>query len=61
MAKERIYEALADATRNCTTKVQYGKGEHSFKLLRLIAPDKVVAASPWARRFVEVVRAMSVK
>ena len=61
MAKERIYEALADATRNCTTKAQYGKGEHSFKLLRLIAPDKVMAASPWARRFVEVVRAMSVK
>ena len=56
MAKERIYEALAKATRNCTPKAQYGKGEHSFKLLRLIAPDKVTAASVWAKRFVDTVR-----
>ncbi|MGW8159241.1 MAG: DUF4276 family protein [Desulfoprunum sp.] len=56
IAKDRVYRALADATRNCTTKAQYGKGEHSFKLLRLIAPEKVTAASAWAKRFVDMVR-----
>ena len=56
MAKERNYETLAKATRNCTPKAQYSKGEHSFKLLRLIAPDKVTAASAWAKRFVDTLR-----
>ncbi|WP_203225773.1 MULTISPECIES: hypothetical protein [Pseudomonas] len=29
------------------------KGEHSFKLLGLIDPNKVCEASPWAKRFIE--------
>ena len=33
------------------------KGEHSFKLLAMIDPEKVVNASPWARRFVEALQA----
>ncbi|SDT35228.1 protein of unknown function [Pseudomonas asplenii] len=54
VAKERVYDAFAEATRNCKSKDQYGKGEHSFKLLALIDPAKVSEASPWAKRFFEV-------
>ena len=57
IAKEQLYRELARATRNCTTKGQYGKGEHSFKLLKMIDPDKVTAASAWAKRFVENAKA----
>ncbi len=52
VAKAQVYSALANATKDCKTKAQYGKGEHSFKLLGKIDPAKVTAASPWARRFV---------
>lgn len=54
--KAKIYADLADATRQCKTKGAYGKGEHSFKLLALIDPAKVVEASPWAKRFVETLQ-----
>ncbi|HMM44020.1 MAG TPA: DUF4276 family protein [Candidatus Macondimonas sp.] len=53
LAKNDVYDALRRATQNCKTKAKYGKGEHSFKLLAKIDPAKVVAASPWAQRFVE--------
>lgn len=51
VAKAQLYSALANATKHCKTKAQYGKGEHSFKLLGNIDPTKVTAASPWASRF----------
>ncbi|SEO46388.1 MULTISPECIES: DUF4276 family protein [Pseudomonas] len=51
--KDRLYQALAKATAKCKTKSRYGKGEHSFKLLGLIDPSKVTAASPWAKRFID--------
>lgn len=51
VAKEDVYSALKQATRDCETP--YGKGEHSFKLLERIDPAKVMAASPWAQRFVD--------
>lgn len=51
--KARVYESLSNATKDCKTKAQYGKGEHSFKLLAQIDPAKVTAASPWAKRFVD--------
>lgn len=54
--KQKIYAALATATRDCKTKSAYGKGEHSFKLLALVDPGKVMAASPWAKRFVETLQ-----
>lgn len=54
--KQQIYDALAKATRDCKTKSAYGKGEHSFKLLALVDPGKVMAVSPWARRFVETLQ-----
>ena len=52
LTKDMIYSALAEATKACRTKTQYGKGEHSFKLLARIDPALVAAASPWAKRFV---------
>jgi hypothetical protein len=58
VAKEQIYKSLAAATHACKTKAKYGKGEHSFKLLASIDPAKVVDASPWARRFVDVIKAV---
>lgn len=54
--KEQLYRSLANATKSCKTKAPYGKGEHSFKLLALVSSDRVTAASPWAKRFVDVVR-----
>jgi hypothetical protein len=52
VGKTQVYSALAKATKACKTKAQYGKDEHSFKLLGKIDPTKVTAASPWASRFV---------
>lgn len=51
--KQTLYTALANATRKCQKKGAYGKGEHSFKLLASIDPLLVVAASPWAKRFID--------
>jgi hypothetical protein len=56
--KQQIYTALATASRDCKTKSQYGKGGHSFKLLALTDPLKVIDASPWARRFIETLQTM---
>jgi hypothetical protein len=56
IAKAQVYQSLANATKNCKTKAEYGKGEHSFKLLARIDPDKVTAASGWAKRFVAEVK-----
>jgi len=53
IAKTHVLDGLKDATRDCKTKSTYGKGEHSFKVLALIDPAKVSAASPWARRLVD--------
>jgi hypothetical protein len=53
VAKDDVYSALKQATQNCKTKAEYGKGEHSFKLLARIDPAKAMDASPWARRFVD--------
>lgn len=56
VAKQQIYQSLADATKSCKTKAPYGKGEHSFKLLALIDPAKVAGNSGWAKRFINVMR-----
>lgn len=53
VSKKEIYDGMHRATSNCKTKAHYGKGDHSFKILLLIAPDKVRNASPWAKRFLE--------
>jgi hypothetical protein len=54
--KAQIYKSLIEATKSCGTKKPYGKGEHSFKVLAQIDPAKVIAASPWADRFVRMVK-----
>lgn len=56
ITKPQLYQALTDATRNCKTKAKYGKGEHSFTLLKLVDANKVLAASPWAQRFVDTTK-----
>ena len=56
ITKDQIFDSLAKATKECTPKGQYGKGEHSFHLLERIRPDVVETASPWARRFLEVLK-----
>lgn len=50
--KVEVYSALKAATRN-SRKGEYGKGDHSFKLLAEIDPAKVTNASPWAKRFID--------
>lgn len=56
IAKVSVYQALADATAACKAKAPYGKGEHSFKLLAGIDPDKVIAGSPRAAHFVTTLK-----
>jgi len=59
IAKKDLYDALKNATRNCKTKNAYGKGEHSFQLLAKIDPAMVSGASPWARRFLQILDRMA--
>lgn len=56
LSKDQVFSALARATQNCQAKGKYGKGEHSFKILARLAPERVVAASPWAKRLVDGVK-----
>ncbi len=51
--KAVVLDGLKRATRDTKTKGEYGKGAHSFELLGLIDADKVISASPWAKRLVE--------
>jgi hypothetical protein len=51
--KAKIENALKNATKGCKTKAAYSKGLHSFDLLALIDPQKVTAASHWAKRFID--------
>lgn len=56
ISKKKIYKALYDATKNCNTKGKYDKGKHSFDLLASTSVDKVTAASPWAKRFIDTAK-----
>jgi len=51
--KDTVLSSLYNASRD-TQKGSYVKGDHSFEILAMINPDKVVNQSPWARRFVTV-------
>ena len=51
VSKSDIEEGLKMATRQCT-KGRYDKGSHSFAILAELNPEKVISASPHARRFV---------
>lgn len=54
--RHELIKALETATMK-TTKGKYGKGRHSFKLLASTDPNKVMKVSPWAKRFVECLKA----
>lgn len=56
ITKTAVLDSLKNATRHCQSKGQYGKGDHSFRLLAQLDPAKVVAASPWAKRFVDTLK-----
>ena len=47
-----VENRLNQATRD-TQKGPYSKGKHSFEILENIDPAKVMAASPYAKRFIE--------
>jgi len=51
IAKTRVGQYLKDATKDCKTKRPYDKGDHSFKILGLIDPNKVKQAGFWTKRF----------
>jgi hypothetical protein len=53
--KADVLDGLDQAVRN-TSKGRYSKGEHPFRLLAIVDPSRVTAASPWASRFVAALR-----
>lgn len=52
IGKAEVYTSLKSATRPSKLK-EYGKGAHSFKLLSSVDASRVIAASPWAKRFID--------
>lgn len=56
IAKADLYASLAGATQDCG-KGAYSKGQHSFDILAMLDTEKVAAASPYARRLLETLRA----
>ena len=53
--KDDVFNGLKNATRR-TSKGEYEKGQHSFKILEQIDPKKVIAASPHAKRLVDTLK-----
>ena len=51
--KNDVEQGLKMATRPCCPEKRYHKGRHSFAILAELSPDKVAAASPYARRLIE--------
>ena len=56
--KSDLYDALERAAQ-ASSKGKYGKGPHSFDLLAKLNPQKVVDASPHARRLVDTLLSKS--
>ena len=55
IAKDDLERTLKQATRSCSRgKGTYRKGRHSFDLLGCLDPSKVVEASPYAKRLIDV-------
>ena len=50
--KKDIENGLKMATRQCDRKGAYHKGNHSFEILAGLNPEKVLAASPHAKRLI---------
>jgi hypothetical protein len=56
IGKQVVYVGLLGATQTCKTKGPYLKGKHSFEILGRLDARKVGAASPYARRLLEVLK-----
>ena len=56
--KQDVENGLKNATKG-TRKRRYNKGSHSFAILAKIDPEKVMAASPYARRLVTTLKKLS--
>ena len=56
--KQDLLNSLKRASR-ATQKGTYDKGRHSFEILASLDPAKVTAASPYAKRFVQTLLALS--
>lgn len=62
LPKGACIESIADAEEHLrkasekSRKGKYQKGLHSFALLALVDPEKVMSCSPWAKRFIETLR-----
>lgn len=52
--KDDLFAGMKMATRDCLSKDECSKGQHSFEILALIDPAKVRAASPHAERLLSV-------
>ena len=55
--KQDVLVGLDNAARDCGTRGGYRKGRDSFEILAELDPERVTAASPHARRLVDVLRA----
>ena len=55
--KNDILNGLKNATRSRVPKGEYRKGQHAFDILARIDPVKVAAASPYAKRLVDTLKA----
>jgi len=49
----QIESLSKDEISRCLGSLGYDKGRHSFKILERTDPQKVMQASPWAKRFVD--------
>lgn len=54
MTKSRIYEGLKAATKDAKGG-PYGKGSHSFRILKAVSPERL-RVLPWARRFLDAMQ-----
>ena len=55
VAKADVLDGLKNATRQCK-KGEYGKGRHSFDILKQIDSSKLLVASPHAKRLIDILR-----
>ncbi len=53
--KDDVFNQLESASRG-SRKGAYRKGDHSFALLGLIDPEKVMARSPFAKRLIDTLK-----
>jgi len=57
IAKQDIFAGLDNATRDCGRRRGYRKGRDSFDVVAALDPARVTAASPHAKRLVDVLTA----